>query len=152
MGKLEYISEPKRLGWWNFKLWMLFAVYYCYFVPLFLFSEVGKGSHYVFAGLIVISVLLSLLIPGVTAIKQRVIRLGFKLIVVSGFGLPIIVNKTKLGWWLNGMVVGSYSTLGSLPLSYFIVKYVLFALMYLAPLFFMLAILLSGEFVENTAK
>lgn len=152
MGMLAQITEPKRLGWWAFRLWLFFAIYVCYILQLVAGGGIVIIHHLLFLGMAVISALLSLLIPGVTAIKQRAFRISFKLVVVASFlGSIYVIKKIKFLSRLQLMIGGCCSTLGGSSPFNIIVGSVLIALAYVVPFYFIVAVLASGEFDSEKA-
>jgi hypothetical protein len=147
MGIMALITEPKRLGWWNFGLWIFFSVYVCYFLELVQGGDFGKASHFFFGVMGIVSVLLSLLIPGATAIRQRTVRIFFKFIIILSFlGTLLFIKQIKFLSQVQSMLLGACGSLGSPSLSDKVIVWILLALAYIVPLFFVVAVAVAGEF------
>jgi len=148
---MQKILSAKRLGWWNFWLWMFFSVYVCYFLELVRSGDFGKANHFFFVIMCLVSVLLSLLIPGATAIRHRAARIFFKsLIILSFLGALVFIKKIKFLSQVQAMLFGACASLGSPSLADMVMVWTLLALAYTVPVFFVVAVAVAGEF--DTAK
>lgn len=150
---MKWISDPKRIGWLNFWIWVLVAIHVCYLSQLPYRLDFDSGIFIVFVGMCLIAGLLSLLVSGVAAIQNRVWRMLFKIIVLIGFfGSIFAIKKYGLLGQLQLVIGASWTTLGTPSMGEMFVRRLVAWMALSAPVFFAFAILVSGEFGDKSPE
>jgi hypothetical protein len=147
---VKWISDPKRLGWLNFWIWVLVAFHVCFISQLPYSLDFDGGIILAFVGICLIAGLLSLLVSGATAIRNRGWRILFKTIVIMCFFSSIFaIKKYGLLGQLQLMIGSSWTTLGAPSLMQIFVRRLVAWMGLFAPAFFVFAVLVSGEFADR---
>jgi hypothetical protein len=147
---MKWISNPKRIGWLNFWIWVLVAIHVCYLSQLPYRLDFDGGIFIIFVGMCLIAGLLSLLVSGAAAIQNRVWRMLFKIIVlICFFGSIFAIKKYGLLGQLQLVIGASWTTLGTPSMGQMLVRRLVTWMALFAPAFFAFAILVSGEFGDK---
>ena len=160
MANFENLLNPKRLGIWNFMLCVFYGISICFLYMGICECGVGFPSYVLFVVISVVGLLFYYSILSATLIKQKALRVVFKILLVLVFlSIIILLLKSNFLMQIVGMLTGSCGHLGSrpghlqiIPLECRIITRGNVFLSFFIPVFYAISLLLSGECGRDKAK